>query len=259
MAGVDRVATENPSAPPRKRLRNSSGSTPQNDPQGSSTMALTTLQGQKHRSSLKAPCPNISMGINLSAIISALASQDLDVITAKKFLLWLQSEMVDRDGSLEPMLITIPAPRAQDLAFPFAVVESKAYSTGKQIFGAENQATGSAACGLKIQLDLDDLVEHARARASPDAYSTSVEIKPPLFFSVCTQGPIHELWAHWNTVEDEGRMFQSKLVDSCNALLYQQAEDFLVRLNNVGLWGTGRFMESVVGRLRMVAKLAQQG
>jgi hypothetical protein len=38
------------------------------------------------------------------------------------------------------MLILIPAPRALDLLFPFAIVEGKSYSTGKQIFEAENQA-----------------------------------------------------------------------------------------------------------------------
>jgi hypothetical protein len=160
------------------------------------------------------------------------------------------------DGSPEPMLISIPAPRARDLAFPFAVVEGKACSTGKQIFEAENQAAVSAACRLKIQLDLDDLVEYARASSS--ACSASLEIKPSLFFSICTQGPIHELWVHWTIVEDEVRMFQSKLVDSCNALLHQQGEDFLIKLNNVGLWGTGPFMESVVERLGIVAKLARQ-
>jgi hypothetical protein len=49
-------------------------------------------------------------------------------------------------------------------------------------------------------------------------------------------------------------MFNSKLVDSCNALLLERGEDFIVRLNNVGLWGTEAFMESVVERLMKVAR-----
>ncbi|KAM3088670.1 hypothetical protein ACMFMG_000304 [Clarireedia jacksonii] len=172
------------------------------------------------------------------------------------FLTWLQDEMVEADGVTEPMLISIPAPRALDLTFPFAVVEGKAYTTGKQISEAENQAVVSAACALKIQLDLNDLVKHHRMRSGIS--SPPVEIKPALFFSVCTQGPIHELWAHWTIVENKVRKFQSKLVESCNALLPEQGEAFILKPNNVGLWGTGSFKESVVERLGIVAKLATQ-
>lgn len=96
------------------------------------------------------------MGTELTALISALSSQNLTKVKARTFLDWLQNEMVEHEPNrpLEPMLILVPAPRALDLAFPFAVVEGKAYSTGKQIFEAENQAAVSGACGLKIQTDL---------------------------------------------------------------------------------------------------------
>jgi hypothetical protein len=189
------------------------------------------------------------MGIQLAALISALASQNLNKVKARTFLTWLQNEMVQHepDGPLEPMLIPVPAPRALDLAFPFAVVEGKAYSTGKQIFEAENQAAVSGACGLKIQLDLDNLVD--RGATGSDALPTTSNTEPPLFFTICTQGPIHELWAHWTLVEDDVRMFGSKLLDSCNTLLLEQGEDFVVGLNNIGLWGLGPFMKSVVERL----------
>ena len=40
----------------------------------------------------------------------------------------------------KPLLISVPASRALDLVFPFAVVEGKANSTGNPIFDAENQA-----------------------------------------------------------------------------------------------------------------------
>ena len=159
------------------------------------------------------------------------------------------------DGPLEPTLISVPAPRALDLAFPFAVIEGKAYSTGKQIFEAENQASVSRACGLKIQLDLNNLVN--RGATSSDALPTTSDTEPPLFFSICTQGPIHELWAHWTVVEDGVRMFGSNRLDSCNALLLEQMEDVIARLNNIGFWGLGPFMKSVVERPGMVAKKAE--
>ena len=140
-----------------------------------------------------------------------------------------------------------------DLAFPFAVVEGKAYSTGKQIFEAENQAAVSAACALKIQLDLDAMVD--RASTSSDTTALS-DTDPPLFFSVTTQGPIHELWVHWTVVEDSVRTFNAKLLDSCNALLLPRGEEFIGKLYNVCLWGSGRFLESVAMRLGTVANKA---
>ena len=132
-----------------------------------------------------------------------------------------------------------------------SVVEGKAYLIGEQISKAENQAAVSGACGLKIQNDLNDLVDQA-ARSSTTPH-ISANIDPPLFFSIATQGPIHELWVHWTVVEDGVRMFESKLLDSCNALMLDRVEDFVVKLNNVGNWGTGAFVKSVVERLGKVA------
>ncbi len=171
--------------------------------------------------------------IDFMALICALLSENLDEDEAITFLTWLQEEMVEQkpDGPLEPMLIPIPALRALDLAFPFAVVEGKACSTGKQIFEAENQAVVSGACALKIQLDLNDLVEHASSSSSLPASSYN---KPPLFFSVCTQGPIHELWAHWTIVERGVRKFNSKLLDSCNALLKGKGRSFWLTIYAFG-------------------------
>lgn len=215
----------------------------------------TTLPPGSRGTSIKAPSPDLSIGIELTALISALSSPNFSRTMARTFLAWLQDEMVQHrpDGPLRPMLVPVPAPRALDLAFPFAVVEGKAYSTGKKIFEAENQASISGACGLKIQLDLNNLLDRG-VNATTDATSNT---EPPLFFTICTQGPIHELWAHWTVVEDDVRSFGSKLLDSCNALLLGQGEAFLVRPGNLGLWGVGPFMDSVVERLQIVAAKAK--
>jgi hypothetical protein len=272
IAAVEQLETEVTTSPPRKRPQYSTGII---SPEPSLTSARTprplnlqefstvpppiTFRGKKEdHSSIKTPRPDISMGIKLKALISALSSSNLNDLSnseAEEFLTWLQDEMVEADGVTEPMLISIPAPRALDLAFPFAVVEGKAYTTGKQISEAENQAVVAAACALKIQVDLNDLVKHARMRSGIS--SQPKEIKPALFFSICTQGPIHELWVSWTVIEDKVRKFQSKLVSSCNALLPELGEEFLLKLNNVGLWGTGSFKESVVEGLGIVAKLAK--
>jgi hypothetical protein len=252
------------SAPPQKRQR---AAVPYRSP-GSSTInarippndiQYPVLTAGPWETSIKTPRPDILMGIELTALISALSLQNLNETQAIAFLRWLPMEMMQRKphGPFEPMLIPVPSSRALGLAFPFAVVEGKAYLTGKQIFEAENQASVSGACGLKLQLDLDDLV--ARSTNSSETVPTTLNTEPPLFFTICTQGPIHELWAHWTVVKYGVRLFGSKLLDSCNALLLEQVVGFLVRLNNIGLWGLGPFMTSVVKRLGIVAAKALIG
>ena len=105
---------------------------------------------------------------------------------ANEFLTWLQDEMMQHepDRPLKPMLIPVPAARASHLAFSFAVVEGKAYMTGKKIFEADNQAGVSGVCGLTIQLDLDNLVGHSATGS--DALPTASNAEPLLFFTICT-------------------------------------------------------------------------
>lgn len=55
-----------------------------------------------------------------------------------------------RDGPPEPVLIIVPTQRESNLTFPTFVFEGKGYSTGKQIFEAQNQAAVSDAGGIKI-------------------------------------------------------------------------------------------------------------
>ncbi|KAI9696724.1 MAG: hypothetical protein M1836_005086 [Candelina mexicana] len=277
LAGVQQPEIADASAPPPKRQQQSAGETYMS-PGPSMTGTLTRPVNNSHESSImpppaipvavkaadrftiKTPRPDLSMGTELEDLISALSSQDLNMVKATNFLDWVQNEMVqhESDRPLEPMLIPVPGPLASDLAFPFAVVEGKAYATGRQIIEAENQAAVSGACALKIQLDLDRLVDHAsRTTTSSGAPPTSSDTSPPLFFSITTQGPIHELWVHWTTFEYDVRMFKSKLVESCNALLLERAEEFVVKLNNVAVWGTGPFLDSVVKRLGVVARKAE--
>jgi hypothetical protein len=158
--------------------------------------------------------------------------------------------MVCREpGRHEPALRSVPTLRASDLVYPFAVVEGKAYSTGGQIFGAQNQAAVSGACALKIQLCLDDLVEKRALPASPDE-------QPPLFFSICTEGPIHELWAHWTSIEDGVRKFNMKLLKVYHAAVLETVQGFFGAVDNVLHWGSNQLAKSVAERLGKVAGTA---
>jgi len=158
------------------------------------------------RSVIKTPHADLSIGIDLEALISALSLQDLNRTQATEFIAWLQNEMVQHelDEPLEPMLLLVPAERALNLAFPFAVVEGKVYSTNEQIIEAENQAEVSMACAHKMLYRLDRMANHG----------TLTIAQPRILFSVTTQDPIHKLYTHWTADEDDVRIFRSRLGDS---------------------------------------------
>lgn len=216
-------------------------------PAGSSAM-----EREGDHSSIKTPRPDVSIGINMTEITSCLASS-LGTARANELLPWLRDEMKP-DKRNEPLLISVPASRASCLTFPLATFEGKAYSTGKPIFEAQNQASVSGACALKIQLDLEYLARQARKRSS--APSSSSRALPLLFFSVCTEGPYHELWAHYTKDEDGVPTFNSTLRKICHGSLLDTVEQFMTAFDNVCSWGTGEFLEIVVESLITVANAA---
>lgn len=258
---------------PEPSMANGSDSSPINGPQESHKMPPPAPIPEK-QGIIKTPRPDISMGIVLRALVSALSSQDLNEVEAELFLgdLQAEKERQEPDGLEEPMLISAPAPRASDLVFPFAVLEGKAYLTGKQISEAENQAAVSGACALKMQLRLDELAKRATAKPSKDQPPTSSDGLPallkgqlpklrppsenqiPLFFSICTEGPIHQLFVHWTEVNYGKRQFNMRLLKCVHGLLPTDMENFFVKVDNVLRWGTEHFLESLVVRLGKLAR-----
>ncbi|RMZ80501.1 hypothetical protein DV737_g2940, partial [Chaetothyriales sp. CBS 132003] len=138
----------------------------------------------------------------------------------------------------------------QHLVFPFAVVERKAYSTGKQIFEAQNQAAISGASRIKIQLSLNERIKRSTTGSNT---SPSLNDQPLLFFSICTEGPYHELCAHHTQTEDDVRKFKMTLLKICSGVLLEGVEDFILAVEHVLRWGTARFLESVVDRLALAS------
>ncbi|KAI9705730.1 MAG: hypothetical protein M1820_004978 [Bogoriella megaspora] len=232
----------------------SSGSTAIRSGSKASIRPIRTTKNTAPGPYIKTPRPDFSMGIEREALTSSLSSQNLHSNKANEVLKSLQNRMFQFEAGkpLEPPLISAPTSLTSDLTFPFAVVEGKAYSTGNQIFEAQNQAAVTGACALKIQLSLNNLVD--RGVIGSDPQLTTSEHEPLLFFAVCTEGPIYEIWAHWTVVEDDVRMFGSTLLDNCNMILLEQGENFLVKLDNICTWGNGSFVTSVVDRLKKVAE-----
>jgi hypothetical protein len=206
---------------------------------------------------VKTPRPDITAGIEESALASALASslssQKFNYTKAEKFLDDLQNTvMPTEDGSQQPAMIIVPTQRDSNLTFPTLVFEGKGYSTGKQVFEAQNQAAVSGAGGVKMQIMLDELVERAtRSSATPFTPSKN---RPSLVFSICTEGPYHELWAHYTVIKDGERQFNMMLLDTCHGVVLKQVERFFIQVDNVMTWTVGTFLQAVVERLAEVAK-----
>ena len=263
--------------PPAKRQQQSAGQpyiSPQastvNEPQESGTVVpLGPPPVPETEKTIKTPRPDITIGILSSALTSALSSQGLSKVHAQLFIEELQSRMeIQNPGGL----ISFPSARAVDLLFPFAVDEGKAYLTGKQISEAENQAAGAGACALNMQLRLDDLVSRGTTEPSKDQSPKSSDNLPapsedqpptlpppsddqvPLFFSICTEGPIHVLWVHWTEVEDETRQYNMRPLKCVYGVLPDGLLEFFVMVDNMLRWGTGHFLESLVVRLGKVQR-----
>ena len=250
-------------SPQNSQINSSDSASPDHRPPKSDALPPPASHPDKAKetSPIKTPRPDITIGIKESALISALASalspQKFTNTKAKQFLEKLQDTTMpsELDRSQEPALILVPTQRESNLAFPSFVFEGKGYSTGKQVFEAENQAAVSGACGLKIQIMLDELVK--RAIRSPDGPLISSKNQPQLFFSICSEGPYHELWAHYTVIEDGERHFKMVLLDTCNGTVLKQVESFLVQVDNIMIWTMGPFLKSVVERLGKVARKAQ--
>ena len=202
------------------------------------------IKQDEESSQIKTPRPDITIGIYKRTVESLLydilksKSPDKSPVHISKLILPTLEE--------RKRVIATPAARASDLVFPFAVTEGKAYSTGSTLFQAENQAAVAAACGLRILSDLKELVSYASAEViSPPA--------PFLFFSICTQGPLLELWAHYCVVEEGIRSFHAVLVAVCHLSFVRQVEEFIVLVNNVFRWGESDFLTSVTELLRPLA------
>ncbi|KAL8825346.1 MAG: hypothetical protein Q9191_004469 [Dirinaria sp. TL-2023a] len=180
---------------------------------------------------VKTPRPDISIGLSNDAVVDALRSRDLTRTGAKRFL----KAALLRLGSTKQEV---------QMRFPFMPVEGKSYATGKTIYEAQNQAAVSGACALEILHRLDDLAQ----RAQPSSNSKGQHI----VFSVCTQGPIHELWAHYTTEEDGHRIYNNQIWKSCNMAVGCEVLGFLEAIDNVMRWGSEEHMLKIVARLKTV-------
>lgn len=206
----------------------------------------------KDSSPVKTPRPDVSIGISVDTVINRLQMQGLDGEEALNLLESLQWQMTKRDPRKQPEPVLCSRPTRQELRlrFPFLIVEAKSYATGTTFFEAENQVAVSGACALKIQRDLDAIAEVASPRSGLGSSAGNSH----LVFSICTQGPFHELWAHYDSFNQNGvQKFHMVMVASCCAQIQREVVQWLMAVDNVMTWGSENFLNSVVERLGRLA------
>ncbi|KAL8896487.1 MAG: hypothetical protein Q9207_007682 [Kuettlingeria erythrocarpa] len=189
---------------------------------------------------VKTPRPDITVGLRLDLLVDALKSQGLGEIEARDFLKDLQYQQALYSNPLQPIY---------PLCFPSLVVEGKSYSTGKTIFEAQNQAAVSGPCMTNLQQMLSDLTELHCVEPLPRR-------KEPLAFSICSEGPILQLWVHYTTLVDKVRIHNMNILKICHASrrpsLREDVRNFLFAVDGIMKWACSDFLDQVVRQLVLV-------
>ena len=197
------------------------------------------------QSDVKTPRPDIFIGLKDVALNESLQSRGLAVADTE-YLLEALAKPHPQTGH-PPLLHSEPTQAALHIRFPCFIVEGKSYATCRTIYEAQNQAAVSGACSLKILHDLDNLVH----KSNPGSYSKV----QPIVFSVCTEGPIHQLWVHYTIGEhgDGNRMYYMAQVKTCDmGVCDDNIVLFLEAVDNVLKWGSGEYKEAIAEQLSII-------
>lgn len=94
---------------------------------------------------------------------------------------------------------------------------------------------------VALQHQLAELVE----TASPGSHRS----KQSLAFSVCTEGPHLELWAHYTTWQKGIRNYNMSILKTCHTSILGGVIEFLMAMENVMKWARMDFASDVVKQL----------
>lgn len=172
-----------------------------------------------------------------------------------------QRRLVDHQASSS--ILSDPHAADMGIRFPFLVVEAKGLSLSGSLISGQNQAAISGACMLTILKDLNhqaawntssepDLGFHTPdvEPRIPITIPSASQPSPVLCFSIVTEGPVHELWVHF---EHEGA-FHMEFLQSWRTARKRDAQELVHFLARIMAWGRGRFKDAIVGKLDKVPK-----
>ncbi|KAL8918721.1 MAG: hypothetical protein Q9208_007192 [Pyrenodesmia sp. 3 TL-2023] len=189
-------------------------------------------------SAVKTPRPDFTWGFHQSTITDALMKRGLPGPQANRFLAALQRER---------KLCSDPTQNFLEVRFPILVTEGKAYTTGRTLFEAENQAAVSGSSMLILQRQLETLHDKVVLGLNVERQ------KSPLAFSLCTQGPIMELWAHHILSEVGITEYHMNLMATCHGSLRGELERFLVQMDRLIDWSKEEYLGEVADQLFAIA------
>ncbi|KAL9010511.1 MAG: hypothetical protein Q9173_004564, partial [Seirophora scorigena] len=169
---------------------------------------------------VKTPRPDFSCGLQNATIANALRKRGLTQSRADDLLDALQ---------LQGKVFSNPTQHFLDIRFPVLVIEGKAYTTGRTLFEAENQAAVSGSSMLILQQQLMDLCNTIPPTSEDHHSPIAYPVLPPLAFSVCTQGPILELWVHHVVSMEDVTKYHMNLLTSCHGSLCEDLERFILK------------------------------
>ncbi|KAL8765002.1 MAG: hypothetical protein Q9209_007772 [Squamulea sp. 1 TL-2023] len=185
---------------------------------------------------VKTPRPDFTCGLRDSVIAKALLDRGLSKAISDDFLEALQ---------LDKRLCSNPTQHFLELRFPILVIEGKAYTTGKTLFEAENQAAVSGSSMLNLQRQLASLHDSVKP--------TSQQRESPLAFSVCTQGPILELWVHHLETTDNITKYHMNIIATCHGSLADELERFILRMDCLITWYMHDYLKEIADQLFDIA------
>ena len=206
-----------------------------------STMPPPPLPSKQDACGVKTPRPDITVGFHHSAVAQKLRTLGLGELDADEILKDLQYDQDLYSSPTQPALL---------IRFPSIVVEGKSYATGKNVYEAENQAARSGSCMLVVQHQLDDLTE----RLSPGSYQS----REPLAFSICSEGPIMQLYVHYTTSVQGARFYNMHLLKICHATCPETVREFLMAVAGIMRWASSELLGDIAKQLLLVWKAAEQ-
>jgi hypothetical protein len=147
------------------------------------------------------------------------------------------------------------------IRFPFLVVEAKGLSLNGSLISAQNQAAISDASMLTLLKDLSQQAAQSMSSnsdldfqtldpelGSPSTTPLAAQLSPMLCSSIVTEGPVHELWVHF---EHEGR-FHMEFLQSWRTTRERDARELVYFLAQIMEWGRGRFKDCIIEKLDKV-------
>lgn len=122
-------------------------------------------------------------------------------------------------------------------------MEAKGLATGSNMAGAQNQAAVDGACALNILHDLKLTATTHTSRTSADQPKAR-----QILFSVVTEGPIHELWVHYQMGEE----YHMTLLRIWRTTIAKEASEFVRAMAGILRWGVGIFRADVLRELTAI-------